>query len=176
MVWPSLWQYGALPAGGSWQLQERSLPGGSSEVLRQVWSSYYLDYVCLICCFQLHVLNGWIKSGLWIDLYWAFLWGEGLGPAIFSADIWIWKMEGEQIFAHPITLDFCNSTIENIELDAQLRTLEHWAGGSIEDIWTLVLQFVDLSSQVQKRECTLDARGVLWAGGSIVNISTESWA
>ena len=65
MLCPSLWQYGALPAGSSWQLQERSLPGGNSEVLRQVWSSYYLDYVCLICCFQLHVLNGWIKSGLW---------------------------------------------------------------------------------------------------------------
>ena len=65
MLCPSLWQYGALPAGSSWQLQERSLPGGNSEVLRQVWSSYYLDYVCLICCFQLHVLNEKFKNKEW---------------------------------------------------------------------------------------------------------------
>ena len=36
MDWPPLEQCGALPAGGSWQLQERGLPGGRSEVLRQV--------------------------------------------------------------------------------------------------------------------------------------------
>ena len=72
MDWPPLEQCGALPAGGSWQLQERSLPGGRSEVLK-----------------QLHVLNEKFKNkgvDFLFDLHWAFLWGEGLGPAIFKVD------------------------------------------------------------------------------------------
>ena len=139
MLCPSLWQYGALPAGSSWQLQERSLPGGNSEVLRQVWSSYYLDYVCLICCFQLHVLNGWIKSGLW---NWSLLGisvGWRTGTCHFQCRYL--KLENGR------GADFCTSyhlgllqlnnwEHWNIELEAQLRTYEHW----YSNLWTWVLK------------------------------------
>ena len=176
MVWPSLWQYGALPAGSSWQLQERSLPGGSSEVLRQVWSSYYLDYVCLICCFQLHVLNGWIKSGLW---NWSLLGisvGWRTGTCHFQCRYL--KLENGR------GADFCTSYHLGL---LQLNNWEHWAGCSIENIgtlsWRLNWGHMNIGTPISElefsgpfMECTLDDGGVLWAGGSIVNISTESWA
>ena len=150
MVWPSLWQYGALPAGGSWQLQERSLPGGSSEVLRQVWSSYYLDYVCLICCFQLHVLNEKFKNKEW-TLKLIFI-GHFCGvkdwDLPFSVQISeVRKWKGSR-FLH-ILSPWTSATQQlrtlswmlnwehwNIELEAQLRTYEHW----YSNLWTWVLR------------------------------------
>ena len=70
-----------------------------------------------------------------LDFHWAFLWGEALGPAIFSLDIWI--REGA-IFSTSCHLgrgaDFGMSFHHELSATQQLRTSEHWAGGSIENI------------------------------------------
>ena len=65
-----------------------SLEGGLK--FRDRLKQSILVCVCLICYFQLHVLNEKFKNKgveLLFDLHWAFLWGEGLGPAIFKVDI-----------------------------------------------------------------------------------------
>ena len=80
--------------------------------------------------------------------------------------------------------DFCTSYHLGL---LQLNNWEHWAGCSIENIgtlsWRLNWGHMNIGTPISGlgfsgpfMECTLDARGVLWAGGSIVNISTESWA
>ena len=99
MVWPPLVQCGALPAGGSWQLQERSLPGGRSEVLK-----------------QLHVLNEKFKNK-GVDSCLIFI-GHFCGVKDWDQPFskWISEFGKRADFVHPITLrNFCNSTIENIE-------------------------------------------------------------
>ena len=145
VVCPPLgWVEPWLP-GGSWQLQERSGPGGFSEVQRagqgnpiigNIWK--YLEFVCIICycSYMFSMKSSRInRVDSTLDFHWAFLWGEALGPAIFSLDIWI--REGA-IFSTSCHLgrgaDFGMSFHHELSATQQLRTSEHWAGGSIENI------------------------------------------
>ena len=162
MIWPSLWQYGALPAGGSWQLWKRSVPGGNSEVLRQlhVFNETWINRVDSKNWSSLGISVGWRTGTSHFQCGFLNLEGELISAHLPT-------LEGEQIFACPITLNFCNSTIENI---GTLSWRLNWGHMNIGT------PISELEFSGPFMECTLDDGGVLWAGGSIVKNSTESWA